>query len=151
MNKGAFGHIYGLMSALYTPEILRLTTAIPHQGKPDGDVREIVKVSRICGSRLTVWVGLEDGIITRFGQDVRACALGQASAALFGAITPGMTRATFERIEAPFRTMVQTGRAAFDPLGAALAVLAPVHQFKGRHGSVLLPLEALSDAFAEIA
>ena len=69
---------------LYSGQILALAADIPHLGhlpQPQGSSR---KRSPLCGSTVTVEVMVKDGRVTSFAQDVKACALGQASAAILG-------------------------------------------------------------------
>ena len=66
---------------LYSGRILELAADIPLTERleaPDATVR---KRSPLCGSTVTVDVVLKNGQVTEFGQDVKACALGQAAAA----------------------------------------------------------------------
>ena len=73
-------------SALYNRDILRLAASIPHQRRLDAPQASVVKQSPVCGSRVTVEIKLdEEGRVAELGQEVRACALGQASASLMGA------------------------------------------------------------------
>lgn len=69
---------------LYSGRILALAADIPHLERladPDATVK---KRSPLCGSTVTVDLSLRDGRIAAFGQDVKACALGQASASVVG-------------------------------------------------------------------
>ncbi len=146
------------MSELYTKEILRLTTQIPHQAPLANPHISVQKTSRICGSRIRVDAHLDvnaagDKIITGFYQMVKACALGQAAASLWGQRVIGLSQKEYHAIAPAYRTMVQTGvmnpSAADHEKWADLAILAPVHDHPGRHGSVLLPLDCLDVVFAD--
>ncbi len=137
------------MTELYNTEILRWTTRIPHTKRLLDPEHTIVKTSRICGSRLTIDVELEGGAITRFGQEVRACALGQATAAIFGQNVIGLTADEFADIKSCFETMVETGVPDFPEKWADLARLAPIKDHPGRKGSVMLPFECLAVVFAK--
>ena len=69
---------------LYSQRILALAAAIPLAERlPDPDV-SAKRRSPLCGSTVTVDLKLADGRIVGFGQDVKACALGQASASVLG-------------------------------------------------------------------
>ena len=82
-----------MTSPLYSRDILRLAASIPHLGRLDGGV-SVEKRSPVCGSRVTVDVVLDDGgRVAALGQEVHACALGQASAALMGAHAIGRNAA----------------------------------------------------------
>ena len=103
---------------LYSGRILELAADIPHSERltdPDGTAR---RRSPLCGSTITVDVKLSHGKISEYGQDVKACALGQAAASVVGANVVGLSRADIE-----------TGRdALLDMLkndGAAKGVRAP--------------------------
>ena len=137
------------MTELYNTDILRWTTRIPHTERlVDADVT-VTKTSRICGSRISVDAKLSCGAIEAFGQDVKACALGQASAAIVGQNVVGLTSDELADIAERFRTMVKTGEANFPKKWSDLALLAPVVDHPGRHGSVLLPFECLEGVFAD--
>lgn len=138
------------MTELYTTEILRWTTRIPNPERLKNPSISVTKTSRICGSRLSLDVHLDGDAIVDFGQDVKACALGQASAAIVGKNIIGLTKAEFLEIEQRFRRMVQTGEADFPEKWSNLSLLAPVYEHPGRHGSVLLPFDCLSTVFQDV-
>ena len=132
---------------LYNPRILRLAADIPHHRrlpKPGGSAE---KRSPACGSRVTVDVELADGQVAALGQEVRACALGQASAALMGAGAVGRTPAELAAARDALRAYLAGGRD--DPGDwPGLDVLTPARPHAGRHASILLPWEAVVEAAA---
>ncbi|MEO1688741.1 MAG: iron-sulfur cluster assembly scaffold protein, partial [Pseudomonadota bacterium] len=71
--------------SLYSKRILALASDIPHAGRLPDAQATARKRSPLCGSAVTVDLTLDDGRIAAFGQEVKACALGQASAAVLGA------------------------------------------------------------------
>ena len=77
---------------LYSGRILALTTEIPHQQRLEAPSATVKRRAPLCGSTVTVDVVVEDGRITRYGQDVKACALGQAAAAIVGKNVIGTDR-----------------------------------------------------------
>jgi len=134
--------------ALYSGRILALAADIPHLGRlpaPDGSAK---RRSPLCGSTVTVDVTLDDHRIAACAQDVKACALGQAAAAVVGRALPGRSRAEVERARDELRAMLQADgpipTAPFD----GLEVLLPARSYKNRHASILLPLEAAAEAIA---
>jgi len=137
------------MSELYNTDILRLTTRIPHQIRLEAPDATVVKTSRICGSRITADAVVQKGVITAFGQEVKACALGQAAAAIVGEHAVGLTENELADIADRFRTMVKTGDANFPDKWSKLTLLAPVKDHPGRHGSVMLPFEVLEQVFLD--
>lgn len=145
-GKGLYKFV---MSELYNTEILRLTTRIPHQERlPDPGVTA-TKTSRICGSRITADAKVQNGVITSFGQEVKACALGQAAAAIVGEQVIGLSEPELEDISARFQHMVKTGECAFPEKWQKLNLLAAVKDHPGRHGSVMLPFEVLEQIFLD--
>lgn len=134
---------------LYSQKILALAASMPHAGRleaPDGTAR---KRSPLCGSTVTVDVLVRDGRITAFGQDVKACALGQAAASVVGAAAIGRTRAEIETARDQLRAMLKDEGPVPDAPFDGLEVLLPAREYRNRHASILLALEATAEAMAE--
>ena len=133
---------------LYSHRILALAADIPHLGRLTNPTATARRRSPLCGSTVTVDLMVEDGRIVDYAQDVKACALGQASAAVVGAAILGRTRAEVERARDELRAMLKDGgpvpSAPFD----GLEVLLPARDYKNRHASILLTLDAAAEAFA---
>lgn len=134
---------------LYSARILALAADMPHTARlphPDATVK---RRSPLCGSTVTVDVVVKDGRITAFAQDVKACALGQAAAAVVGRAVIGCTRAQIEQALADLTGMLKSdGPAPASPFDG-LEVLRPARDYKNRHASILLALEATAQAMAE--
>ncbi|MCF6233410.1 MAG: iron-sulfur cluster assembly scaffold protein [Rhodobacteraceae bacterium] len=134
---------------LYSARILALAADIPlldRLADPDATVK---RRSPLCGSTVTVDVNVSDGVITEFGQDVKACALGQASASVVASAVIGATRAQIETARDQLKMMLKDDGpvpvvpdAPFD----GLEVLIPAREYKNRHASILLTLEATAEA-----
>jgi NifU-like protein involved in Fe-S cluster formation len=134
-------------SALYNRDILRLAASIPHQRRIDDPQASVEKRSPVCGSRVTVDVVLDKaGRVAALGQEVKACALGQAAAAVLGAHVIGATLAELEVAREQFRAMLKDGASAPDGRFSDLAMLAPVKDYPARHASTLLAFEAVTEA-----
>lgn len=135
---------------LYSGRILELAADIPHAGrleKPDASVR---KRSPLCGSTVTVDLRVSDGRIRDFAQDVKACALGQASAALMGRAVIGRDRHEIETARDQLKAMLTGGGPPPAAPFEGFEVLEPARDFKNRHASIMLALEATAEALAEI-
>lgn len=128
---------------LYTVEILRLAASIPHLGPLDGAQGKAEVRSPTCGSTVSVEVKLDrEGRVAALGQQVQACAFGQASAALMGAHAVGRRADEIEQTIAAFAGWLDGSRS--DPGDwPGLAALAPARSRRARHGAMLLPFQAL--------
>lgn len=131
---------------LYSARILALAADIPHLGRLDSPDATVKKRSPLCGSTVTVDVAVKDGRIADFAQDVKACALGQASAAVVGGAVIGATRAQVERARDQLKAMLKQDGPAPDAPFDGLEVLRPAREYKNRHASILLALEATAEA-----
>ena len=131
---------------LYSARILALAADIPHLGRLEAPDATVKKRSPLCGSTVTVDVVVKDSVLTMLGQDVKACALGQAAAAVTGAAAQG---ATLEQIETG-RDQLRAMLKGQGPVPAApfegFEVLEPAVAYKNRHASILLSIEALAEA-----
>ena len=135
-----------MIDELYSARILKAAANMPRAGRlahPDASAE---KVSKLCGSRVLVDVRLEDGRIADYAQDVKACALGQAAAAIMGEHAIGATPAEIERARDALRAMLKAGGPAPEGRFADLAMLAPVKDYPPRHASTLLAFEATAEA-----
>jgi NifU-like protein involved in Fe-S cluster formation len=135
---------------LYSKRILALAAAIPHLGRleaPQGSAR---KRSPLCGSTVTVDLTLDEaGRIRDFAQEVKACALGQASAAVLGAQAIGRDRTEIEAARDQLKAMLKSGGPVPEPPFEGYEVLEPARDYKNRHASILLSLEATLAAMDE--
>jgi NifU-like protein involved in Fe-S cluster formation len=133
---------------LYSGRILALAADIPHHGRlsaPEGTSR---KRSPLCGSTVTVDVRMEDGRVADFAQDVRACALGQASASVLGDVIIGRTGLELEQARTALAAMLtEAGPVPAAPF-QGYEVLIPARDYRNRHASILLALDAACEAVA---
>jgi NifU-like protein involved in Fe-S cluster formation len=135
-----------MIDDLYSAKVLRLAAELPRTGRladPDGTSE---KVSKLCGSRVVVDVKVDGDRVSDFAQDVKACALGQASASVLGAHVVGATLTELEAARDAFRAMLKTGGPAPEGRFADLALLEPVKDYPARHTSTLLAFEAAAEA-----
>lgn len=142
-------YIAPVTTALYNRDILRLAASIPHQGALEGAEASVEKRSPVCGSRVRVEVKLDEaGRIAALGQQVKACALGQASASLMGAHAIGRRRDELEQARDHLATFLAGERD--DPGDwPGLDIFREARPYKARHPSILLAFEAAAAAAAE--
>jgi len=138
-------------SALYNRDILRLAASIPHLGRLAGPQASVEKSSPVCGSRVVVDLNLDArGRVAELGQEVRACALGQASASLMGAHAIGRSAAELAEARDALAAFL-AGRRDDPGDWPGLAIFADARRFTARHPSILLAFEAAAEAAARAA
>ncbi len=131
---------------LYSGRILALAASIPNTerlGDPDGSAK---KRSPLCGSTVTVDIKQQNGVVTAFGQDVKACALGQSAASVIGANVVGCTIGDICKLRDELRAMLRSGGPVPSAPFSELEVLLPAAEFRNRHASILLCAEATAEA-----
>jgi NifU-like protein involved in Fe-S cluster formation len=134
---------------LYSNRILDLATNIPHLGRLSAPDASVKRRSPLCGSTVTVDVTMRDGRVADFGQDVKACALGQAAASVVGAAVIGTTRAQVEAARDQLKAMLKSDGPVPEAPFDGLEVLLPARDYKNRHASILLALEATVEAMTQ--
>jgi len=140
-----------MTAALYNTQILKLATSIPHHARLPNPHGSSERRSPICGSRVTVDVVVDSaGRIVELGQEVRACALGQASASLMGAHAIGRNRAELEEARDALTAFLAGTRD--DPgVWPGLEIFGPARAHSARHASIRLAFEAVAEATARAA
>ncbi len=140
----------GAIIRLYSKQILELAANIPRIGRLENCDASAKVRSPLCGSTVTVDIVVEDGVITGFAQDVRACALGQASASVVAANVIGRSRSEIEQVRLELREMLEAGGAVPSPPFEQLALLQPARDYRNRHASIQLVLDALVQALGKL-
>jgi NifU-like protein involved in Fe-S cluster formation len=142
-------YIAAMPAVLYNRDILRLAASIPHHKRLERPQASVEKRSPVCGSRVAVDVILDgEGRLADLGQEVKACALGQASAALMGANAIGRSGRDLARARDDLAAFLAGSRE--DPgEWPGLELFREARRHKARHPSILLAFEAVAQAAAE--
>ena len=119
---------------------------ISHVGRLKNPSKTATKVSRLCGSKVTVDVVLSDNIVTDFAHEVKACALGQASSSIMAKNIIGSTVDELLNISEQMKKMLKENGPVPKGKWADLGYLEPVKDYKSRHSSTLLTFEAVNEA-----
>lgn len=135
-----------MIDDLYSARILGLAANLPRAGRLAAPDASAEKVAKLCGSRIIVDVVMRDGKVADFAQDVKACALGQAAAAVLGAHVIGATPSEIEMARDGFRAMLKSGGSPPQGRFSDLSMLEPVKDYPPRHASTLLAFEATVEA-----
>jgi NifU-like protein involved in Fe-S cluster formation len=139
-----------MIDEVYNAKILGFAGNIARIGRledPDATARAH---SKLCGSTVVVDLKMEDGIVTDFAHDVKACALGQASSSIMAANVVGATADELREVrETMLRMLKENGAPPAGRFGD-LRYLEPVRDYKARHASTMLTFDAVVDAIGQI-
>lgn len=133
-----------MLSELYTGGVLDAAAAIPPARRLDAPDASATKVSRVCGSEVSVDLNMDGDQVTAFGMEAKACALGQAAASIVARNIIGARAGELFALRSQMRAMLKDDGPA--PSGARwsdLAMLAPIRDYPQRHASTLLVFEAV--------
>jgi len=139
------------MIKLYSGRILALAADMPLTAPLANPQATSRKRSPLCGSTVTVQLCMSDGRILAYSQAVKACALGQAAASVVGAAIIGCSRAEVEAAREQLVAMLKSGGPVPEAPFDGLAVLEPAKDYKNRHASILLSLDATLEALISAA
>jgi NifU-like protein involved in Fe-S cluster formation len=138
------------LNEIYNSKLLELAGNIPLSARLAEPDATITAHSKLCGSTVIIDVAMLEGVVTGYGQTVKACLLGQAACSIVGSHVIGASASELREVAAAMRRMLKEEGPPPSGRFADLAVLEPVRHYKARHGSVLLVFDALERAVAEI-
>ena len=132
---------------LYTPELLGLTVSLADIPLDDSLPLRGSARSRSCGSTLDAGFMTDgEGRVERLGLRVRACAVGQAAAAIFAQGARGVSLADIEAAHSALAAwLAERGEM---PEWPGIEALSEARAYPGRHGAIMLPWSAAIDALS---
>ncbi len=134
---------------LYSSRILALAADMPRTQRLEEPSATVKRRAPLCGSTVTVDLNVVDGVVTDYAQDVKACALGQASASVVGSAIVGCRVDQVVQARDELKAMLKTeGPIPAHPF-EGLEVLIPAREYRNRHDSILLALNASVQAIEE--
>lgn len=136
---------------LYNKKILEFAALVPRVGQLAAPDASGTAHSPICGSRITVDIKLEANVITDYAHEPRSCAIGQAVASFVAQTVVGLTIDDVDEGAEIMKAVLQDKTLPPPGHWAELEPFLPVADFRSRHGSAMLPFEALQRAIAEAA
>lgn len=139
-----------MLNEIYNKRILEFAANIPRTERLADPDATATAISRLCGSKVSVDIKMKDDVVTDFGHDVKACALGQASSSIMARNIVGSSAEELRRVGSQMRRMLKEGGPPPGGKWKDLAILEPVRDFKARHASTLLTFDAVEDAIARI-
>jgi NifU-like protein involved in Fe-S cluster formation len=139
-----------MLDNVYNRRILELAADIPRLGRLQSPDASATAHSKLCGSTITIDLTVNGDRVADFAQEVRACALGQASASIMARNIIGASPRELRDLRQQVRKMLKENGPPPDGKWADVAVLEPVRDFKARHASTLLVFDAVVDALDQI-
>jgi NifU-like protein involved in Fe-S cluster formation len=139
-----------MLNDIYNKKIIELAGNIPRLGRlPDPDASATAH-SKLCGSTVKVDLKMQDGVVSDFAHDVKACALGQASSSIMARHVIGSNPAELRELRETVRKMLKENGAPPEGKWGDIALLEPVRDYKARHASTMLTFDAVVDAIGQI-
>ncbi|WP_380052208.1 iron-sulfur cluster assembly scaffold protein [Falsihalocynthiibacter sp. SS001] len=135
---------------LYSARILALAANIGHTERLENPDASAKKRAPLCGSTVTVDLKVQDSVISEYGQDVKACALGQAAASILAENIIGASISDIKLTRDALLDMLKNGGPAPTGRFSEFEVLLPARDYKNRHASIMLSLEATLEALEKI-
>ncbi|MFQ3361668.1 MAG: NifU-like protein involved in Fe-S cluster formation [Alphaproteobacteria bacterium] len=139
-----------MLDDIYSNKIVELAADIPLIGKLQNADSSATAVSRLCGSKVTVFIKVEGNKVIDFSHDVKACALGQASSSVMARNVIGSSFDELKELANVMRKMLKENGPPPSGKWSELSILEPVKDFKSRHASTLLTFDAVNDAIEKI-
>lgn len=138
------------MDDIYNSKILEFAGNIPLTGALHNADASAQAHSKLCGSRVKVWLSMEDDRVIGFAHEVKACALGQASSSIMARNVIGATSEELKQARADMFAMLKEGGAGPSGRFANMRYLLPVRDYKARHASTMLTFDAVMDCVSQI-
>lgn len=139
-----------MIDKVYNAKILEFAGNISHIGALEDADAEAIAHSKLCGSKVKIWLKLSDGKVFDFGHDVKACALGQATSSIMAKHIIGSTPDELRVVRDQMWAMLKENGTPPDGRFEDLKYLEPVKEYRARHASTMLTFDAVVDALDQI-
>ena len=130
---------------IYTKTILRFASNIPNAERLKSPDVSVTKRTAVCGSSMTVDLNIKNGKIEKIGLDIKACALGQASASIFSKNAVGLTLEEVRNLKNELIGFLKTGDFQIKKPFDDYKYLDPARSVPYRHDSILLVLDSTEE------
>jgi SUF system NifU family Fe-S assembly protein len=138
------------MDDIYNSRILEFAGNIPRVGTLADADAEAGAHSKLCGSRVRVYLKLDGDRVADFAHEVKACALGQASSSVMARYIVGATVAEIRAAREDMFAMLKADGEGPSGRFEDMRFLKPVKDYKARHASTMLTFDAVLDAIGQI-
>lgn len=138
------------MDDIYNNRILEFAGNIPLAGGMADADAQAEKHSKLCGSKVKVYIKMDGDKVCDFSHEVRACALGQASSSIMAHHVVGASRAEIRKARRDMIDMLTANGEGPEGRFEDMRVLKPVKDYKARHASTMLTFEAVCDCLDQL-
>ena len=138
------------MDEIYNAKILEFAGNIPLTGNLDNADAFAQAHSKLCGSKVKVWLTMDGDQVTGFAHDVKACALGQASSSIMARHVVGASADELRQARQDMLAMLKEGGDGPAGRFEDMRYLLPVRDYKARHASTMLTFDAVVDCVNQI-
>ena len=138
------------MDDIYNSRILEFAGNIPRIGVMDDADASAQAHSKLCGTKLKVFLKMDGDTVTDFSHDVKACALGQASSSIMARHVVGATASELRQAREDMLAMLKADGEGPSGRFEDMRALRPVKDYKARHASTMLTFDAVVDAVGQI-
>lgn len=138
------------MDDIYNSKILEFAGNISLIGSladPDASAQAH---SKLCGSKVRIWLKMDGDTVSEFAHDIKACALGQASSSIMARHVVGATSAELRKAREDMLAMLKADGEGPEGRFEDMRYLRPVRDYKARHASTMLTFDAVVDAIGQI-
>ncbi len=132
-----------MIDDIYNKDVLRLAANISRVEPLESPDARVELRAPLCGSTIKVDLKIENSRVTDFGQTIKACALGQASASVVAENIIGKSVEEIQAIRDQMESMLTEDGPPPGDAWSPLSALAPAKDAKPRHGAILLPFDAV--------
>jgi NifU-like protein involved in Fe-S cluster formation len=139
-----------MIDDVYNAKILGFAGNIGRIGRLERPDATAKAHSKLCGSTVTVDLAVDNGVVTDFAHDVKACALGQASSSIMAEHVVGASAEELRAVRETMLKMLKENGPPPEGRFADLKYLEPVRDYKARHASTMLTFDAVVDALDQI-
>ncbi len=139
-----------MIDDVYNAKILEFAGNIPRIGRLAHPQASATAHSKLCGSTVIVDLAMNNGIVSDYAHDIKACALGQSSASILASHVIGASAGEVRQARDEMRAMLKENGVPPQGRFEELKFLEPVRDYKARHASTLLAFDAVVDCINQI-
>ena len=132
-----------MIDQVYNLKILELAGNITRTGSMDNSDASAEAHSKLCGSKVKVWLKISDGVVSDFAHEVKACALGQAASSIMAEHVVGASLQELKDIRQQTSDMLREGGKPPEGKFSDIKYLEPIKDYRARHASTMLTFDAV--------